>query len=204
MSREAERWVREHSRANGSARSLMFALARFAKDCLVVCRALDLEREARISRPQLYRCLARVEDLGEIERTMQHHEKAKFREFHIVGFCKSQSLNEKCPVNYRKHGQVSDLRSTSLIASSLLPFPRAAFSQDDCEECRGTGYRDLTIQTHDGQPHRIVSSCLHEIAAIVRQTETSFALGRKLCSAQRRTCRRRGLRLENWTRSSHA
>jgi len=166
VSREAEAWTREHSRANGSARSLMFALARFAKGCLVLCRAIDLEREARISRAQLYRCLTRVEDLGEIERTKQHHEKTNFREFHIVGFCKSQSLNEKCPLTYRKRGQISDLRRTSLTVSSLLPFPRAAFSQDDCEECRGTGYKDLTIQMHDGQPHKVVIPCAHEIAAI--------------------------------------
>jgi len=163
---EAEKWVRENSRANGSGRSLMFALARFANGCLVICRAHDLEREARISRPQLYRWLSRLEDLGELQRLMEHHEKKSFRRYHLTGFCKSHSLNAKCAVSYRKQGQVSDLRRTSLIVSSLLPFPCTVFTPDDCEQCRGTGYRDFTIITHDGTPQRVAIPCAHEIAAI--------------------------------------
>ena len=37
-----------------------------------------------------------------------------------------------------------------------------------------------------------------------RLTEAQSALGRKSCLAQRRNCRRRGLRSENWMRFSHA
>jgi hypothetical protein len=162
----AEQWVRDSSRASGSARALMFALARFAKGCVVVCTAMDLEREARISRPQLYRCLAWLEELREIERLMKHGENKRFRRYHLIGFCESPSLTQKCSVSYRKHGRVSDLRTPSLRVSSLLPFPRMVASQEECEECRGSGYRDFTILTHDGYPQRVAIPCTHEIAAI--------------------------------------
>jgi len=163
----AEEWVRKHSRADASARSLMFALAHLGRgSCRVRFTAAELMREARISRPHLYRCFAMLEELGEVERLMEHHEKKRFREIHLAGFCKSHSLIGKCPVSYRKHGQVSDLRRTSLIVSSLLPFPRICVSQEECEECRGSGYRDFTIIAHDGQPQRVAIPCTHEIAAI--------------------------------------
>jgi hypothetical protein len=47
-----------------------------------------------------------------------------------------------------------------------LPFPRTVVSQEECEECRGTGYKDFTILTHDGQSQKVVIPCAHEIAAI--------------------------------------
>lgn len=162
----AEQWVRDESKANGSARALMFALARFAKGCVVISTALDLQREARISRPQLYRCLAWLEELHEIQRLMKQGENKRFRRYHLVGFCESPSLTQKCSVSCRRHGQVSDLRSASLRVSNLLPFPRTVVSQEECEECRGSGYRDFTILTYDGQPQKIAVPCAHEIAAI--------------------------------------
>lgn len=162
----AEQWVRDYSKANSSARSLMFALARFAEGCVVVCTALDLRREARISRPQLYRCLAWLEELREIERLTKHGENRRFRRFHMVGFCESPSLMQKCSVSYRKQSRVSDLKTPSLQVSSLLPFPRSFVSADECEECRGSGYRDFTILAHDGQPQKVAIRCNHEVASI--------------------------------------
>lgn len=162
----AEYWVRDYSKANSSARTLMFALARFAKGCVVVSTALNLQREARISRPQLYRCLAWLEELREIERLTKHGENKRFRRYHLVGFCESPSLTQKCSISYRKQSRVSDLRTPSLRVSSLLPFPRTAVSQEECEECRGSGYRDFTIVTHDGQTQKVAIPCAHEIAAI--------------------------------------
>jgi hypothetical protein len=58
----AEEWVRDYSKANASGRSLMFALARFAKGCVAVCTAQQLLKEAHISRAELYRVFTTLPD----------------------------------------------------------------------------------------------------------------------------------------------
>ena len=52
----------------------------------------------------------------------------------------------------------------------LLNFPAAIVSQDECEECRGTGYR--MVARPDGAAGQIAVRCAHKIAAIAGKWQT--------------------------------
>ena len=52
----------------------------------------------------------------------------------------------------------------------MLNFPAAIVSKDECEECRGTGYR--MVARIDGAPGQVAVRCEHKIAAIAGRWQT--------------------------------
>ena len=167
---DAEKWVRENSRARGSAWSVMLALGEMADRCVAVCTADQVERSALISRRELYRALLAQEEIGEIKRLSKVGSNKQVRAFHFSKLsCASlrEFPNPLCPRKLsRLSAPVPDLRiGNGSCAKTMLPFPTTRASQDECEECQGTGWR--RIARLDGEAGEVVIRCRHEIAAIV-------------------------------------
>jgi hypothetical protein len=163
---DAERWVREHSQAKGSAWSVMLALAALADRCVAACTADQLESGARISRRELYRALLAQEELDEIERLSKVGSNKQLRAFHFARISCASTWGVSHPLCPRKQSPVPDLRiRNGSCAKKMLPFTRTSFSQEDCEECSGTGWR--RIGRPDGEPGEVVIRCQHELAAMV-------------------------------------
>ncbi len=162
----AERWVRENSKAAGSAWSLMLALSARAQGCVVVASAEQMITDARISRRELYRALLAQEELGEIERLSKVGSNKQLRAFHFPKFSCANTLAGSHPLCPRKQSPVPDLRiGNGSCANGMLPFPMQDFSPEECEECRGTGYK--RTPRPDGIPGEVAVRCNHELAAVV-------------------------------------
>jgi hypothetical protein len=167
---DAEKWVRENSKARGSAWSVMLALGELADRCVAVCTADQVERSARISRRELYRALLAQEEMGEIKRLSKVGSNKQLRAFHFSKLsCANlrEFPNPLCPRKLsRLSAPVPDLRiGNGSCAKTMLPFPTTRTSQEECEECQGSGWR--RIARPDGEAGEVAIRCRHEITAIV-------------------------------------
>jgi len=168
---ELEQWVEERSQVTGAGYTLLRVLAKRADGCVAKYRPEQLTRGARISRPQLYRLLAQAENLGEIQRVREVVGNKRVPSVHFDKYCSLMGTRVFHPLCPRKQSAVSDLRRSSLMSlTPLLNFPAAIVSQDECEECRGTGYR--MVARPDGAAGQIAVRCAHKIAAIAGKWQT--------------------------------
>ena len=157
-----------------SEKAILLAIASRAEGCVASAKTAVLIGGANTSPREFYRCVARMEEAGDILRLSPRRGGAVVRAFHLERFCSAKFLEGDpafsllCP---RKQSAVPDIRNigTTLLdwQSRPLPFPRMGFVREKCEECRGTGSR--LVPRPDGLPGQVAIPCTHRIAAIAGQ-----------------------------------
>ena len=167
----ATAWAVEKSVAVGAERAVLVAIARRAEGCIAVCDPRDIMKEVGLRGRAYYECLIPLEQLREIERLLDRHDKARLRAFHFPKFCESSHaacdlakknsavavdcgnqlapllsiLQEQCGDLKTKNGQVRGGNLSvqkSPVQQRLFPdILPADEAKELCEDCRGTGWR---------------------------------------------------------------